>query len=435
MNVKKVAVIVVAAVVVIAGIGLLLFRGKTGTAAAAASKGGATQAAVSLVKVTRGDLTASVTASGQFQPNTIVTIRPDSNMPTRKIVKIEAAEGRHVAAGQALAEIEATGLDLSLKSAQASYQSALVKLGNLKAKPAGMDLAAAQATLVQAQAAVGTQQENYDNMKALEAKGLASRNQLSDAERQLASAKASYEASRLSWENTRGQSQEDVISAQEAVVAQADNDRQMARIVMESAVIRSPIAGVVAEVLVNVGDLVSPSTAIATVVNPDPMWLQAQVNETDMAQVKVGQTAAVTASGFPDLPLKGKVTQINLHAVVQSNVSVFTTTIEVPNRDGKLLWGMNADAEISVFSLKDVLLLPTSAIKSSNGTAQVTIMDGAQLVAWDVQTGATDGSKTQIVAGLDEGSEVVVQRKSAGSATTATPQRPGGMGPVFGLFR
>jgi HlyD family secretion protein len=435
MNVKKVAVIVVAAVVVIAGIGLLLFRGKTGTAAAAASKGGATQAAVSLVKVTRGDLTASVTASGQFQPNTIVTIRPDSNMPTRKIVKIEAAEGRHVAAGQALAEIDATGLDLSLKSAQASYQSALVKLANLKAKPAGMDLAAAQATLVQAQAAVGTQQENYNNMKALEAKGLASRNQLSDAERQLAGAQASYEASRLSWENTRAQSQEDVISAQEAVVAQADNDRQMARIVMESAVIRSPIAGVVAEVLVNVGDLVSPSTAIATVVNPDPMWLQAQVNETDMAQVKVGQTAAVTASGFPDLPLKGKVTQINLHAVVQSNVSVFTTTIEVPNRDGKLLWGMNADAEISVFSLKNVLLLPNSAIKSGNGAAQVTIMDGDQLVAWDVQTGATDGSKTQIVAGLDEGSEVVVQRKNAASTTTTTPQRPGGMGPVFGLFR
>jgi HlyD family secretion protein len=436
MTVKKVGIIVVAAVVVIAGVGLLLFRGKTGTAtAASASKGGATQAAVNVVKVTRGDLTASVTASGQFQPNTIVTIRPDSNMPTRKIVKIEAAEGRHVTAGQALAEIDATGLDLSLKSAQAAYQSAMVKLGNLKAKPAGMDLAAAQATLVQAQASVGTQQENYDNMKALEAKGLASRNQLSDAERQLATAKAGYEASRLSWENTRAQSQEDVISAQEAVVAQADNDRQMARIVMESAVIRSPIAGVVAEVLVNVGDLVSPSTAIATVVNPDPMWLQAQVNETDMAQVKVGQTAAVTASGFPDLPLKGKVTQINLHAVVQSNVSVFTTTIEVPNRDGKLLWGMNADAEISVFSLKDVLLLPTSAIKSSNGTAQVTIMDGAQLVAWDVQTGATDGSKTQIVAGLDEGSEVVVQRKSAGSATTATPQRPGGMGPVFGLSR
>jgi hypothetical protein len=114
---------------------------------------------------------------------------------------------------------------------------------------------------------------------------------------------------------------------------------------------------------------------------------------------------------------------------------VFTTTIEVPNRDGKLLWGMNADAEISVFSLKNVLLLPNSAIKSSNGAAQVTIMDGDQLVAWDVQTGATDGSKTQIVAGLDEGSEVVVQRKNAASTTTTTPQRPGGMGPVFGLFR
>ena len=431
---KKVGWIIVAALVVIAGVGFLLLRGKAGAASPAASRTGTPAPAVSLVKVTRGDLTASVTASGQFQPNTIVTIRPDSNMPTRKIVRIEALEGRRVVAGQALAEIDATGLDLSLKSAQASYQSAQVKLGNLKAKPAGMDLATAQAALVQAQAAVETQQENYESVKALEAKGLASRNQLSDAERQLASARASYEASRLSWENTKGQSQEDVISAQEAAVAQADNDRQMARIVLDSAVIRSPISGVVAEVLVNVGDLVSPSTAIATVIDPDPMWLQAQVNEADMPQVRVGQSALVTPSGYPDHPVAGRVTQINLHAVVQSNVSVFTTTIEVPNRDGKLLWGMNADAEISVFSLKNVLLLPTSAIRTSNGGAQVTIMDGAQMVAWDVQTGATDGSRTQIVAGLDEGTEVVVPRKGPG-ATTATTPRPGGFGPMFGLFR
>jgi len=84
---KKVGWIIVAALVVIAGVGFLLLRGRAGAATPAASRTGAPAAAVSLVKVTRGDLTASVTASGQFQPNTIVTIRPDSNMPTRKIVR------------------------------------------------------------------------------------------------------------------------------------------------------------------------------------------------------------------------------------------------------------------------------------------------------------------------------------------------------------
>ena len=94
--------------------------------------------------VTRGDLNATVTASGQFQPNTIVTIRPDSNMPTRKIVKIDVAEGQRVSAGQPLARIDPTGLDLTLKGDEAAYLSALAKLKNLKARPADMDLAAAQ---------------------------------------------------------------------------------------------------------------------------------------------------------------------------------------------------------------------------------------------------------------------------------------------------
>jgi HlyD family secretion protein len=377
-----------------------------------------------------------VTASGQFQPNTIVTIRPDSNMPTRKIVKIDVAEGQRVIAGQPLMRIDPTGLDLTLKSDEAAYLSALAKLKNLKARPAGMDLATAQAALAQTQVTLSTQQENFQNMKALEAKGLASRNQLADAERQLAAAQASHDASRLSYQNTEAQSQEDVLSAQDAAVAQADYERQMARLILDSTVIRSPMAGVVAEVLVNVGDLAGPSTAVATVVSPDPMWLEAQVNENDMAQVRVGQTASVTPSGFPDWKLRGTVKKIDLHAQVQSNVSVFTATIEVPNRDGKLLWGMNADAEISVLALKNVLTLPTSAVKTGSASAQVIIMDGSQAVAWDVQTGAVEGSRVQIVAGLDEGQEVVVQRKGPATATTgtSTQRRPGGIGSGFGIF-
>ncbi len=429
------AVIIIAAAVVVVGAGLFLFRGKIFSSAdPAASKD---PVGVSVVKVTRADLNASVAASGQFQPNTMVTIRPDSNMPTRKIVKINVVEGQRVKAGQPLAEIESTGLDLTVKSDAANLQSARVKLNNLKAKPADMDLAAAQAALTQAQVTVASQQENFDSMKALSDKGLASRNQLSDAERQLASAKASYDASRLSFENTKAQSQEDVISAQDAVVAQADYAVQMSRLILNSTVIRSPMTGMVAEVLVNVGDLVSPSTAIATVVNPDPMWLQAQVNENDMAQVKVGQKASVTISSYPDLQFAGTVTQIDQHAQVVNNVSVFSATIEVPNHAGTILWGMNADAEISVLSLKNVLTLPSSAIKANNGSPQVTIMDGGHLVAWDVQSGATDGTRTQIVAGLDEGQEVVLQRRApAGTARSGASGGPGGsMGQVFRVLR
>ena len=346
---------------------LLIARGVSSRAAARAAA--AAPAAASLVKVTRGDLSASVAASGQLQPNTITTIRPDSNMPTRKLVKIPVIEGQRVKLGQALAEVDPSGLDLDLQSARATWEAEKVKLANLQAKPVGLDLAAAEATLSTAKNALDSAQDSYDSTKSLFDKNLVARKDLTDAERALQAAKASYTSARLSCENVKAQNTDADVQAQKAAVASAQSALEKAQLIFDSITIRSPVSGVVAEIAVNVGDLISPSTALMTVIDPDPMWLQAQVNETDMAQVKIGQAASVTPSGYPDLTLRGKVTQIDLHAQVVSNVSVFTTTIEVPNRDGKLLWGMNADAEISVLQLSNVLTLPTSAIKSSNGSS------------------------------------------------------------------
>ena len=426
--------IIIAVIVVVAAGGLYLFRGKLFPATAQAAAQG--PAALNIVKVSRGNLTASITASGQLQPNTITTIRPDSNMPTRKLVKILVKEGQWVAAGEELAEIDASGLDLDLKSAQATYDAQKAKLDNLKAKPADLDLSQAQGDLAQSKITLDSAQENYDNTKALADKGLVSKNQLSDAERQLALAKARYDTSQLSFQSVKSQSSADVLNTQEAAMAQADSALQKAKLVWNSAAIRSPVAGQVAEINVNIGDLVGPSTALMTVIDPDPMWLQAQVNENDMVQLKVGQPATITPSGYPDMVLRGKVLQIDLHAQVQANVSVFTATIEVPNRERKLLWGMNADAEISVLSLQNVLTLPVSAIKTSNGSSTVTIIDGGQQISWDVQTGASDGTRTEILAGLDEGTEVVIARKT--TTTTSSTQRQNGgpgMGAMFGILR
>jgi len=419
---------VVAALVVFLVVRGVVLGGKARTAAAAQAS------TVTTVKVTMGSLNASITASGQLQPNTITTIRPDSNMPTRKLVKIMVKEGQRVAAGQALAEVDPSGLDLDLQRARANLQSQKVKLANLQARPKGLDAAAAEASLASSRSGLDAAQQAYDNAKNLVDKGLASKNTLTDADRALQVAKVGYASAKLSYQNTLAQDPDADIQAQQSAVSSAQSDFQKTQLIYDSAIIRSPAAGMVAEISVNVGDLISPTTALMTVVDPDPMWLLAQVNENDMVQLKIGQQASITPSGYPDMVIRGKVIQIDLHAQVQANVSVFTATIEVPNKDGKLLWGMNADADISVLSLQNVLTLPTSAIKTSNGTSTVTIIDGGQQVSWEVQTGATDGTRTQIVAGLDEGTEVVLTRKT--SSTTATNNRPGGgMGGVFGILR
>jgi HlyD family secretion protein len=425
---KKRAKIALFACVVLAAaaVSLYAFRGRIFSGSAVAN---GKDTGYATVNVSRGDISVSVSASGKLEPKTYTTIRPDPNMPTRKLLRILVSEGQRVKTGQALAEIDRSGLDLDLQSAQANYQAQKVKLANLKAMPTAEQLAQSLAELEQARQEQQSARESFDSMKSLAEKSLASKNQLADAERQLAVSGAHLDASQQAYNSVKAGSTEDVIQAQEAAVAQAESALQKARLILDSTVICAPSAGVVTNIVVRVGDLVDPSTALMSVADMERMMLWAQVNEYDVGQVRIGQPTLVMPTAFPDLQLQGTVIQLDLTAQVVGNVSVFNAAIEVPNSDMKLLWGMNADAEIQVLNRPGVLTLPNTAIQRGGGSSRVTILQEGKPIFRNVQTGATDGVRTEIVAGLDEGQEVaVLNRKSAGQGQNGqNPQGPGAM--------
>jgi multidrug efflux pump subunit AcrA (membrane-fusion protein) len=418
-------IIVIAAVVVaVAGALVFLLRGKLFPSAA--KRDPAT--AYTIEKVTKDDLSITVAVSGMLEPVSYATIYPDSNMPEyRKLQKLYVNKGDKVREGQLIAQIETSGLDLDLASTKANYESAKVKLANLKAMPTATELAVAESSLKQAQFDLATQQANYDSTKTLVEKNLAAKGDLDTAERTLSLAKLKLEAATSSYNDVKAGATADVINAQEASVAQAYNNYLKAQLIFEASAIHAPITGTVTEIFVKVGDLIQNSTAILSIGDLDTMILQAAVNENDIGQITIGQKATVTAAGYPDMPLPGTVTLIDMRGSVTSNVSTFKVAIQVPNKDHKLMWAMNADAEVAVLSVKDVLTLPTSAVKTSGtGTGTVTILDEGKPISWDVQLGATDGSKYEILGGLAEGDEVVVMKKATTTATTN--QQQGGRG-------
>jgi HlyD family secretion protein len=426
-------IIIVAVVLVVAGALVFLLRGRLFPSAAKADAA----TTYTIQKVAKDDLSITVAVSGTLEPVSYATIYPDSNMPSyRKLLKLYVKKGDTVRGGQLIAEIETSGLDLDLASKKATYESAKVKLANLKAGPTATELAQAETSLKQAQLEYQTQQGTYDSTKTLVDKNLAAKGDLDSAERSLSLAKLKLEAATLVYDDVKAGSTADVINAQEAAVAQAYNNYLQAKLVYESAVIRAPISGTVTEVFVKVGDLIENNTALLSIGDLDTMTLQAAVNENDIGQVVIGQKATVTAAGYPEMPLPGTVTLMDMRGSISGNVSTFKVAIQVPNKDHKLMWGMNADAELSVLSVKDVLTLPTSAVKTSGtGTGTVTILDEGKPMSWDVQLGATDGSKYEILGGLAEGDEVAVVKKASTTTTTTTGnnQRQGG-GPAGGMM-
>ena len=434
-------VAIVTVIVLAAGAaGLLLLRGRLvrgpATAGAEAGNGTGAEAEYSTVRVERGDILLTVPASGKLEPSSSQTVRPDPNMPTRRIIRLLVKEGDRVSAGAPLAQVDTSGLDLELESARATWEAQRIRLENLRAGPTDQELAAAEVDLRQAELSSTQARETLESTRRLQEKGLASRDQLQAAEREVTLADLRLEAQKIRWDDVRDGADEDAVRSQEASLAQAANAYQKAQLVWGSTTVRSPGAGVVTDLQVKVGDLAGASTALLTLAVMDPMVLTAMVDETDVKSVHRGQEVTVTLGSDADLVLRGVVTGVAVKAQTQSNVTVFAATIEVPNPEGRLLWGMNADSEIVVAQARDTLVLPLAAVTRSENTATVNIVDGGKLVAWEVRTGADDGSRIQILRGLDEGDEVAVPRRRTTTTTTRqTPQTQGGFGSAGMMFR
>ncbi|RKX78323.1 MAG: hypothetical protein DRP87_06625 [Spirochaetes bacterium] len=321
------------------------------------------------VKVTRQTIRVTVPASGSFEPVSVTTVRPDSNMPSRKVEKIFVKIGQIVESGKVVAVVDSSGLDLELSSALSNLESQKAKMESLKEKPTKEELTIAKSELDQAKANLEIQESNYKSVKALHEKGLASRDQLLEAEKQLTLARANFETASLKLEDTlKGADSEELMSVQSAL-SKAENEYLKARLAFQSTRIRTPVSGKIAELHIKTGDLISPSSEIVTVTVNNPMILKASVDEIDIGKVKPGLKATVTPFGFPDLQLTGEVTEINPKAKIEGNVTVFEVSIEVPNANETILWGMNADAEIVISEARDVLALPNSAIQRTVRTS------------------------------------------------------------------
>jgi HlyD family secretion protein len=142
-----------------------------------------------------------------------------------------------------------------------------------------------------------------------------------------------------------------------------------AKINLRYATIIAPIAGVVVSRAVDVGQTVAASFStptMFTIANDlTKMQVQANIDEGDIGKIKVDQTVKFTVDAYPDLTFDGTVRQVRLQPVVTQNVVNYTVIIDVPNPDLKLLPGMTANIIVLVQEEKDILKVPSTALRFS----------------------------------------------------------------------
>jgi HlyD family secretion protein len=314
---RKIAV--AAVVAVLAGGAFLGFRMMSGSDAAA-------QQAYKTATVARGDLKASITATGTIQALNTVQVGAEVS---GKIAALHADYNDAVAQGQLLAEIDPEQAKAAVAEAKAQ-------------------VLAAQAGVAKAKATLTAARLEADRSKALSEKGLLSTKELEAAVSSLALAEASLKAAQAS-------------------LAVADASYTSAKTKLSKTRIGAPISGTVLSRAVEVGQTINAGmqTPVLFTIAEDlrRMRLSSSVDEADIGSVSAGQKASFTVDAYPDRTFASGVESVRNVATVSSNVVSYEVILSVDNGELLLKPGMTASVEIVTLLIPDALLVPNRALR------------------------------------------------------------------------
>jgi HlyD family secretion protein len=185
--------------------------------------------------------------------------------------------------------------------------------------------------------------------------------------------------------------------------------------------ITSPLEGVVLSRDVEIGDAVSSilvlgsgATLVMTLGDTSEVYVKGKVDESDIGKVYLGQPARIRVETFKDKTFTGHVTKISPMGVEKDNVTTFEVRVSINNPGGELKAEMTANAEIILDEHKNVLMIPEGAIlydkdkKASTEVPDPKAKDGKRKVALNI--GISNGAKTEVLSGLKEGDQVVLQQ-------------------------
>ena len=331
-------------------------------------------------KVVTTNIQNSITATGTIEPVTSVTV---GTQVSGIVAHLYVDYNSVVRKGQVIAELDKTNLISELNTAKANLNSV--------------------------QSSLNYQSANFNRYKTLYEKGLVSADD--------------FENARLAYQQANQQ------------VAQARETVKRAQTNLGYATITSPIDGVVLSKSVEEGQTVAASFStpeLFTIAQDlTNMRVIADIDEADIGDVRTGERVTFTVDAYPDDVFSGSVKQVRQNPVTTNNVVTYEVVISAPNSDLKLKPGLTASITIFTLERSGVMSVPSAAlrftpeasvfgkkyvIKDTTAEHKLWTLKDNVLTAHKVEIGVTDGMRTEIISGLEEGI-TVVQSFEIGAAT------------------
>ena len=233
------------------------------------------------------------------------------------------------------------------------------------------------------------------------------------------------------------------IETAKASIARSNAQRDNAQIVLGQTTIVAPRDGVVLQKLVEEGTIIASGSAfssgggqsIVQLGDLTRVYVDAAVDETDISNVRVGQPVKVTMDSLPDTDIRGVVQRIEPRGTTDQNITTIKTRIELTTKDVNLRAGLNAECEFIVAEKKDVLIVPSRAIKNENGKKFVQVMTDEKekkTEQREVTVGMETSDAVEILSGLKPGEKVVTAKIEPGKGGDAK-KGAGGYGGAGGM--
>jgi len=372
----------------------------------AATRGGTKIDPTKLAKVEKGDLAKSVVATGKVTPITKVEVKSKASGIVKKLL---VDYGDRVKKGQLLAQLDKVEIEAQVAQSRAALDAAQANLTSSQAdfERAKVDAEGPDVPLLK---------RAYDRAQGMAKDGVVSASALDDAEK-------NYEMS-LNKQNV-SKAQVTVLKAKiaqsKAQVAQDQANLTQLEEQLSYTDIVSPIDGIVLSRDVEMGDAVSSilvlgssATLVMTLGDTSEVYVKGKVDESDIGKVYLGQPARIKVESFKDKTFLGKVTRIAPLGVEKDNVTTFEVRVSIDNPGGELKANMTANAEILLEEHKKVLTVPEQAVLyDKDRSASVEIPDPSQKSGRKkvpIKVGISNGTKTEILAGLKTGDPVILQQ-------------------------
>ena len=334
----------------------------------------------SMVGITACGKKDTANAQAPEQP-TLITLDNVSVVDTLRIASGPSLSGELAAEKSAQVRAEVSGSVVQVYVETGERVSAGTPLARIDASTAAAAELSARTGVTATEASAAQAKKELDRSERLNAAGAI-------ADRDLENSRLAYSTAMAQLANVKS--------------AYAAANKQL-----RNATVRAPFAGIVAAKAVSAGDVVSPGSALFTIVDPKSMRLEAAVPAAQIGQIRIGMPVAFKVSGYTDRSFTGKVTRVS--PVADPSTRQVMILASIPNSAGTLVGGLFAEGRVNAES-RSALVLPATAIDQRGATPAVMRLKGGRVERVAVVLGIRDDQREnfEITKGLQRGDTVLV---------------------------